>query len=296
MIRGALAAPCCSSSAAAPSIVSGDSDAQVTVTGSRGTVIGDAPDQGRAVFRSANDSETTQTYRIDAAKVFFDRYQAGVSVPLVLREVNRPSTHAKATRFGDVRFTGAYEALPEWSYSVWKPKGFIFLQATLPTARSIYDAREVAGVDATGRGFYNLALGALFVKTWGAWDVYSIPEAHYSFPRTFDGYGGSEPLRVSPRWGTSLALAVGYSPRQSNLRFGFRVQPVFSQAKIVESSTGRTEANPQQTWDTSFEAAYLLGDEETLVSSYTDQTLLGPARNSTLSRTFSLGFQHRLSR
>lgn len=296
LIRLSFAAPCCSSSAAAPSIVSGDDQAQMTFTTSRSSVIGDAPNEGRAVFRSADDSETTQVYRLDYAKVIADRYQAGVSLPLVAHSVDKPSTQAQATRVGDIRLTAAYEALPEWSYSAWKPKGFVFLQAAIPTGRSIYDAREAGFVDATGRGFYTLSTGALLTKTKGAWDFYSMPEIHYSVPREFDATATSESVRISPRLGFSLALGVGYSPNLGNLRLGLRLQPVFNQAKIVESNSGKTETGMQQTWDTSLELGYLLDEMWTVLSTYSDQTLLGPAKNSTLSRTFALGLQHRWSR
>lgn len=295
-ISDAYAAPCCASSGAAPSIISGDDQTQFTLTTARSSVIGDAPDQGRAVFRSSDDSESSLTHRIDMAQVFFDRYQAGLSIPVVSREVNRPSTQAQATRLGDVRVTAAYEALPEWTYSPWKPKGHVFLQGSLPTGRSLYDSQEIGAVDATGRGFYALAGGVLLSKTKGAWDGFFIPEIHYGFPRSFDGLNGNESIRVHPRFGMSFALGVGYSPRMGNLRVGVRLQPVFNQSKIVKTSSNSSETGTQSSWDSSLELSYLLNDHWSLLSSYTDQTLLGPAKNSTLSRTFAFGIQHRLAR
>lgn len=291
-----IAAPCCSSSAAVPSVVSGDDEMQMTFTTARSTVIGDVSDEGRPVFRSADDSEISQTYRLDMARVFDDRYQGGVSLPVVDHEVNRLSSHHQSMRFGDIRLTGAYEAMPEWSYSSWKPKGFGFFQLTLPTGRSIYDSQEIGAVDSSGQGFYRFALGGLFTKNRGAWDFYFIPEVHYSFSRTFGNSDGGEVTRVAPGLGSSIAVGAGFSPHMGNLRIGFRLQPLFSQSKKIDSSLGKSETAKQEVWDTSLEAAYLLTEAWTVLSSYTDQTLLGPARNSTLSRTFSLGVQHRWAR
>jgi len=266
----------------------------MTFTTARSSVIGDAHADSRAVFRSPNDSETTFIYRMDFAKVIADRYQAGVSLPIVTHAIDKPSTQANSTRLGDIRLTVSYEALPEWSYSAWKPKGLVFLQTTLPTGRSIYDSEEAGMVDATGLGFYSISTGALLTKSWGTWDMYSVPEFHYSFNRSFENPINSETVKVSPRFGASLAFGIGYNP--GNLRFGLRLQPVFSQSKITESSTGKNESGAQKSWDTSLEASYLLKEEWTLLSSYTDQTLLGPAQNATLSRTFSVGIQRRWAR
>jgi hypothetical protein len=55
-----------------------------------------------------------------------------------------------------------------------------------------------------------------------------------------------------------------------------------------------------RTVDTAIDANYLVAEERagtwTLFASYVDQTLLGPARNATLSRTVALGLQHRWNR
>ncbi len=288
----AWAAPCCSSNAAAPSLISGDHATQFTFTTSQSSVIGDAPSSGPAVFRSSSDSEVTRTYRIDYASVISDLYQAGVSLPIVSRNVETNRKTDSATHIGDIRITGTYEFLPEWSYSAWKPKGYAFLQYTLPTGRSIYESRSILAADATGEGFHTITAGALFVKTYRAWDFSAVPEIHRSLNRTFSDTAG-ESVSVAPGMGASLAVGAGYSPRMGNLRVGLRLQPVVNASKTVRSTSGVNETGFQKTWNTSLELSYLISDEWSVNSSYTDQTLLGPARNSTLSRTFALGLQMR---
>lgn len=291
-----FAAACCAGGSAAPALISGDDKAQITAGAFQSTVIGDAPDSGEAVFRNGDSSDVIQTYKIDGAFIFADRFQSGVSVPLLTHTIQSGSTNASSTDLGDIHLDVAYEFLPEWSYSPWKPKGYVYLQGTIPTGRSTYDAEEEGDVDALGKGFYALALGSLLVKRWTLWDVFTLPEIHYSFTRTFDQTTG-EVLKVSPGFGGSLSLGAGVSPGGGATRIGLRVQPVYEQQKTITSSvTGTSTSGVQLTWDTSLEVSYLVDTDWSLLASYTDQTLLGPAINSTLNRTVALGLQHRWER
>lgn len=286
------AAPCCSANAAAPSLISGDDKAQVTLGSSFGKVIGDTTGDGTSIFRAENDNESSQSFRLDAATLLSDRWQIGASIPLIRRGIVRPGIDATSTRLGDVRLNAAYEVLPEWSYSSW-PKGYVFTQLILPTGRSIYDAQSGGAVDATGQGFVTSALGALFLKRFGNWDSFFLPEIHYSFGRTFTT---SESINVGGSFGGSVALGIGVSPMSGNLRVGMRIQPTYGGSKKVASSSGESLTAYQLAWDTALELAYLIEENISVSAAYTDQTLLGPANGTTLSRSVSLALQYRVPR
>ena len=49
-------------------------------------------------------------------------------------------------------------------------------------------------------------------------------------------------------------------------------------------------------WDAALEVGYLVAQDWSLTASYTDQTLIGPAVNTMLGRTFSVAVQHRWER
>jgi hypothetical protein len=290
----AQAAPCCAGNSAAPSIIAGDDQAQLGVMASRAEVIGDAPEQGLPVFRSALHDEITQTYRIDGALLLADRWQAGLTLPVVQRSYRYRAQSASAWGLGDVRASAAYEILPEWNYSVWKPKGFLFTEISLPTGRSIHEARAPGMIDATGRGFYSAALGLLLQKRWSSWDVFLIPETHYSFARSFTESVTGEVTTVRPGWGGSVALGGGYS--FSAFRIGTRVQPIYEQPKTIETAAGSQRTSQQLVWNAGLDLTWLVSDEWSLTGAYSDQTLLGPAINTTLSRVASLNLQHLWSR
>jgi hypothetical protein len=290
--NSALAAPCCAASSAIPSLITGDDFAQVSASLSQGTVIGDAPAEGIPVFRSGSDSESTQVLRLEGAYLVMDRLQVSGGLPLVRRARESARGSSASSGVGDLSLGTAYELLPEWTYSSWRPRGFVFLQAVAPLGPSIHEASDAYLLDARGRGFFSLALGAAFVKTLGDWDATASLEAHRSLPKTVSRAGGSSELRLSPGWGGSALVALGFSPGGGALRLGASLSPVFEGA-VVSSGETAARSEPQLVWNTGLQATYLLSPSWSAGASYVDQTLAGPARNSSLSRTLSLTAQRR---
>ncbi len=292
MSANALAAPCCGGASALPQLITGDDRAQVSASLSQGQVIGDAPLGGIPVFRSDSDSEVTQTVRLDGAYLLTDRVQLGLGVPLVRRYRSVGSSIASsASGLGDLSLSAAYEALPEWSYSPWKPRGFTFIQVIAPTGPSIYDAREPQLVDARGRGFWSIAGGVVLIKSWGNWDALASIEGHRSISRTIQGLDG-DTTSLSPGWGGSALIGIGYSPLAGDVRLGVGVSPVY-EGPIEVAGAVSSRSGSQLVWNSSFQIGYMFAAEWSGSLVYSDQTLLGPAHNVTLSRTWALNLQHR---
>ena len=291
----ALAAACCAGNAAAPALISGDESSQLGITAARISVIGDAPGSGIPVFRSAHESETTASARLDFATLINDRWQVGAVVPWIQHRVSRLGSDSSASSLGDLKLNVGFEALPEWTYSAWKPRGYVFAQAILPTSRSIYETESSTATDTIGRGFLGLAVGALLLKHGAEWDAFLIPELHHSFSRSFNTSATSyEVLEVSPGWGASIAFGGGWS--WSEFRLGARLQPVYAQGKRVRSPSSDTISTYQLSWDAGLDVTYLANEDWSFTAAYTDQTLIGPAVNSSLSRSFALGLQRRWQR
>lgn len=284
--RRAQAAACCSGNAVAPSIITGDNRAQLGASISHGSVIGDAPASGLPVFRSARDSEQSQTLRLDGAMLLSDRWQLGASLPVIRRSRQIGSRFESAQGPGDLSFDIGYEALPEWSYSRWRPRGFLFTRLTLPTGRSIHDSETGWAVDSRGRGQWAAALGGILLKTWGAWDASLLIEGHRLFGRKFGD------LDVGGSWGTSAALGLGFSPGGGDLRVGAALAPAYDTG--FETNLG--QSSYQLAWTAALQLGYVLGDTQSLSAVYSDQTLFGPARNVALQRSVAVAFQQRWER
>ncbi|MGE0615053.1 MAG: serine protease spb1 [Bacteriovoracia bacterium] len=291
IVSEAAAAPCCGGSASLPTLITGDDQAQLSFSVSRASVIGDAPAAGLPVFRSSRDAETTETLKLDGAWMLSERWQAGASLPVLWRARETTTSSARSQGLGDVSVSAAYEFLPERTYSVWRPRGFFFLQSTLPTSPSIHDAVAPYLVDARGRGFFSVAGGAAFVKVLGNWDLLLTAELHRAFARTFQDADGSI-TRFFPGWGGSALLGAGWSPGGGAFRLGLSFAPVFEGAITSEGGVNTTSSS-QLVWNSSAQFAYAFDEAWATNVAYTDQTLLGPARNVSLSRTVIFSLQKR---
>lgn len=289
----ALAAPCCGSAANVPGLITGDDRLQLTATASTAGVVADAPVGGGINSRADRDSEIRQMLRLEGATLLSDRWQMGASLPIIRRVRDRGSSHAEATGLGDLVLTAAFEALPEWSYSAWRPKAFVFLGATLPTGSSIYDSALPYRIDSRGRGFYSLSLGGLATKAWGSWDVQFLAEGHYSLPRNMETELGV--LHLVPGVGYSSSLGVGYSPGGGSLRAGVSgTVSVESAVQTTGLTAGSGEAITLVT--PTLQLNYLFSSELSLGLFYSDQALVAASDNSSLSRSVSFMLQKRWPR
>lgn len=277
-----VGAPCCSGGSAAPHLLSSDDQKLFQISQSQSKVIGDTNQAGESIFRSSQENETLRTTQISYTTLVNDRTQIGASIPLVLHTVNA----LKNFQSGDLLLTSAYEVLPEWSYSEWKPKGLMYLNLTLPTGKSIHEVNNGDLSQTSGNGFYKLSTGLFLQKIKDTYDFSITPEVQYSFQRTF-----SE-TRSTVNAGPGASLSLSAAKSFHDVRIGISFQPTiqfktktrFLENQITSTSGEKTNVN------TSLDLGYTLNDENALSLSYLDQTLFGPAKNTTLSRSLTLQF------
>ena len=281
-----FAAACCGGGFALPSIITGDDKAQITTTYSYSNL--DTRVQDNGVWRKQNDLDTTQILRLEGAHIFSDRYQAGFSVPILLKN-QEGLAGGESSGLGDAQALIGYEYLPDWDYNPWRPKGIGFLTLVAPTGNSQYDSSSL--YENRGRGFWSLGAGTILTKNWVQWDVLGTVEIHRRFSKSVnnENFQGE----VTPGWGHSLAFGGGYN--LANLRLGTSLswnsedpisdenQSIYTFAKERYATlTLLTSYSFQENWAGTF--------------SYADQTLLGDPTNTTLSKAVSISIQKRFAR
>lgn len=284
-------AACCGGASNIPTVLSGDDRLQLTATVSSGAVVAEATTQGNVLYRAYTDEEFRQSVQLDGAVLISDRFQLGWSLPVLRRSRSRTGVSEDAAGLGDVSANLAYELLPQWEYSPWKPKVFLFASLSLPTGGSTYDSTTLYRVDARGRGFVTPAVGLAALQTWGDFDALLSIEAHHSFSRDYTNAAGT--FHLSPGWGASGSLGAGWSP--GNLRIGLSVSPQWEQG-VVTTGAVSALSSPQRSWTASAQLSYMI--ETTLSASliYADQTWLGGAQNSALNRSLFVRIQKRWER
>jgi hypothetical protein len=266
------AAACCGGGLALPALIVGDDRAQVTTSYAYSQVIDDVA--ADATWQTRDSVETSETFKLEAAHIFWDRWQAGFAIPIVRRTRGGYASSGP----GDVAATVGYEYLPDWDYNPWRPRGLGFLQLTAPTGRSVYETDGPYQLDSRGRGFWTLSAGTLLSKVVGKYDLFTTIEGHRSFERSYQHTHLQETLH--PGYGTDLGIGGGYN--LAKLRFGGSITWSYEDPVDV-TGTESSNGYAQQFATAALTAGYLF-DDWIASASYMDQTLFGQPLNTTLGR------------
>lgn len=279
-------AACCSSGGGNSNLIVGDDAATLGISMAFSRVIGNVSADGVSIFRASSDREWIHTYTLDAAYMISDRWQLGAAIPLVRHFRDTGEVQASSLGWGDASLFSAFEAIPEYSYSNWKPRLFVFGQLRLPTGQNVHASTASFAIDAHGKGFWTPTLGLVLVKVWDGWDLAVRAAAGHGIGRHFATPTGQR--WVQPGWEGALTLAGGWSPSATAWRFGLSLAPTFETASNVGSS--------KLLWELNVEASYLIDRIYLVNFGYLDQTIFGPARNVTLNRGLFLGLRRKWER
>ncbi len=281
-----FAAACCGGGFAAPSVIAGDDKALLTTSYAMTEVAVDNVDS-QGIWRKWDEHQKVQTFRIEGAHIFADRWQAGLAIPVIQR------THMDSnySGLGDIASMIGYEYLPDWDYNPYRPKGIGFLQITLPTGKSRADS-EVGGLDSRGNGFWALGLGTLLTKALGKWDVFSSLEVHRSFDKVVSNSQISGTLK--PGLGGNLGVGGGFNSK--DYRLGSSITLTYEDPIDIESNQSKTSGAAERYATAVLSASYLANDEWAGTLSYSDQTLFGSPVNTSLGRGIALQVQRRWGR
>ncbi len=276
-----FAAACCGGGLAAPAMVLGDERAQGTLGYTFTEMAADVGSD--SLWRKRESFESRETFKLDGAQVFFDRWQAGASVSVVRRRQSGDSFSG----IGDIGTTLAYEVLPEWEYNPWKPRGWAYLTAEWPTGKSIFEdsSRPISGV---GRGLALVGIGAVLTKIVARYDGFLIVGGHRSIPRSFSNQEGR--YELTPGWGGDVTAGMGLNSEK------WRVGGALSWAyedPIRSSGAVESAGAPQRYVTARLSLVWLAKDNYSISGEYFDQTLVGSPSNTTLGRGISVTFQRR---
>jgi hypothetical protein len=294
----AVAAPCCAGSTALPSLITGDEARNFSIAISYSAVVADAfgaLDGRLPEFRDDRSSnELRQNANFNFATLLSDRFQIGFSVPIVHNQIKAGSRSEAKTLFGDVSMTFGYEALPEYEYTEWIPRVYFFFQAVLPTGHSVQVSDSPLGTDVAGLGQWQTHFGSVAIKRWSDWDAMIVGKVGRLYSQIFESSSNGI-TRVGASWGLTASLGAGYSFAEF-FRVGASLEPQYQSPQEVATSGFSSSTSQKLVWNTGLTATALVGANSSLVVGYVDQTLVGPAINTTMARTLSLSFQLRFDR
>ncbi len=276
---------CCGGGLTSTFLITGDDRAQFNSVYSYNRASFDIDQNG--FWRERDFSESIETLRFEAAHIFMDRFQAGVSLPVIRRTRGQESS----TGLGDLSTTLGYEYLPDWNYNPWRPKGIAYLNLIIPTGTSLQEADQTYLLDANGRGFWTIGVGALLTKGWGMWDIFTDLGIHRSFSRSYQN--AQTQVTLTPGWGENLAIGAGVS--LSSLRLGITMNWVNEDA-IASTGSVNSKGVKQQYTSLDFPVTYFISDEWLTVIRYSDKGLIGNPLNTSLDKSIAFQIQRRWPR
>lgn len=283
-----LSSPCCGAGFTVPSIITTEDKAQLSMSYTRSRIHADVFTSGEWRERAKNSN--IEIYKLEGALIFSDRYQVGASVPF---QKNHQSGNlgGDSQGLGDISLQLGYEYLPDWDYNPYRPKGIGYLSLILPTGKSIYESREGNGFDSRGRGFWGVGVGTVLIKKWGMWDLNTNFEVHHSFAKKVN----HPPIegKVKPGVGGSAALGGGLNWK--NIRLGGLINWVYEEAIDVEGKVN-SEGAPRRYASGSVLLSYMFPDNQSVVISYSDETIFGSPFNTSLSKSITAFYQKRWER
>lgn len=280
------AAACCGGGLPVPALVLGDENANLSTTISEANIKTDVTSGG--IWEHRQIPEDSQILRIDSAHIIADRWQVGGSLPIM----RRARGDDQSTGLGDVAVNGGYEFLPEWEYSPWKPRGVAYLQLTLPTGRSIYEAADIDQLDSRGRGFWALGTGFTLTKIRGKNDGILLFDIHRSFTKIARGTVAGD-LTLTPGWGGSLTLGAGHT--FGDVRLGASLAWTYEDAVLINGAD-LPDGSLYRYATASVSAIYSPSRAWSASLAYSDQTLFGEPENTPLAKSVLVSYQHRWPR
>jgi len=283
----AWSAACCGAGFSLPSIITSDDKAQLSASVTRSRVSDDVFSNG--LWKKREEKDMTDIYRLEGAHIFYDRFQAGLSLNFQ-RRVRSGAIDGHAQGLGDTTLQLGYETIPDWNYSPYRPKAISYLSAILPTGTSVFETNS-SGLEARGRGFYGVGIGTIFTKSIRQIDLNANIEVHHSFEKKVKNKNLKGTIK--PGNGSSLSLGGGYNFKK--VRLGTLAQWSYEEPVDVRGSVV-SRGHFQRFTTLSFMASYLFDHNATLSLSYGDQTLLASPVNTVLTKSLTLFYQQRFSR
>lgn len=277
------AAACCGGGSALPVLITGDYKGQIVFTGANSAVTHDSNQNGKISERDGRQSQVAESVMLSAAYAISPLWQIGTSIPYKVNSHSAGSAEESSRGLGDIKLQIGYEFLPEYYFSLWKPRGFLFIEQTIANSSSTYDADKPLRSDSLGNGFYTTAFGVSFIKTIYSFDYLFMGEIHQGFKRRFDV--GESSFTVKPSIGYSGLVGAGHNFSNTNLRLG---------GTILYSREGKRSfvgdissiSNSSHFWEVGISISYLINDLSFSLN-YKDQSFLGKAINTPLSKSIN---------
>ena len=266
----AYSASCCGGGQSAASLMIADHLQEWTFSTLLRRDIGQTNNDGKALMDDDGNKDQTITSSIEYKRLFTDRFQGNTSLSFIQKEAKRLGKNETDAGLGDLGVGIFYEALTNYNYSSWTPRLFTGMKFTVPFGENNFNSQKTLRTDIRGTGFYKIDLPVVMVR--GDFKASLTPQYLPKQKHLNSTYAFS----TAGTYTYSISSEVDLS---STLQWNYLAKKQYQNQTLVAS----------QFWEISLSPAWNFQKNASLNLNYSDSTLLGKSRNSTLYRSLSLG-------
>jgi hypothetical protein len=278
-----LASSCCGGGSSSSMIILGDNRQEWSAGLGFRNDLGQTDRTGMASFHGKETVDQQYTLNLQLQRQFTELIQAAVKTSVIHKVMVKQGRREKSHGLGDIDLQISYEFLPEYNYSQYRPRGFLYSKITFPQSKGIYDSTSPIYSDVRGSGLYSFSIGTLFVKKNSQFTLKFGLEGQRFFGKKFKEGNLDDYHKVI--FPTGLSYAFDPLP----ISTGILTTWTYQTSKKLQIQTTTTSSR-EYFWELSVFANWSLNRQETLGMSYSDSTLLGKNINSPLYRSFALTY------
>jgi hypothetical protein len=278
-----FAASCCGSGASSSLIIIGDNIQEYSLGFSYRNDLGQTDNKGWASFHGADVVDSQSAFNFQLQRQANDRYQFAIKSAIIQKNIKKQNRKEVNQGMGDVDLQATFEFLPEFTYSVWKPRGFVYMKTTIPMSQSLYDSSSSIFSDVRGSGLYSLSMGTFFIKHISNITFKTTLEWQHFLAKDF----AQMSLKSYDKLFVPLGMSYAFDP--SPFAFGLGASWSYQAPKKFSGSISAT-SNEEYFWDFNTFINWTISREHSLGLSYSDTTLIGKNINSSLYRSLALSY------
>ncbi len=220
-----------------------------------------------------------QVTALSLARTFSDRWQGFLNGRYFQNSFHSNSFYQSFAGVSDVQGGVTYNLWPQYTYSIWHPDIYLSLIVNIPNGNSIYNSlgyRE--GIGVTGYNQWGHGLGLTLFKSWQPWQARLQMKVLHILGKSFGE------IDVSNFFEGTVSGLISYNFPYITFNMGWTHE--FIENRTVNyQETGRVSVTSAQ-----FGLLKTMTDVSKIVLQYTDQSLLGPAKNTYINSGLSVGW------
>lgn len=282
------AASCCGGGSSSSLILVGDNVQEYSLGLSARNDLGQTDSVGWSTFHNDSVIDRQNAFNFQLQRQVTERFQLAFKSGVVEKNIQKQNRHEKTTGLSDIDLQATYEILPEYTYSPWKPRGFLYHKISIPMSKSLYDSRSSIFSDVRGSGLYSASLGIFFIKNISNFTLKTTIEWQHFFGKDFTNTSLQDYDKFM------LPLGLSYALASVPIAVGAGANWSYQTPKRFQGAVSGT-SDKEYFWELNSFVNWVVTREHAMGLSYSDSTLVGKNINSPLYRSLSLTYTNSIA-